>query len=68
MEYQLAYQKNIQNDFLKTISGLESAIVKQHGYAIEYDYMDPRALKDTLESKTIKRAFFCWTNKWHYRI
>ncbi len=50
--------KNIQNEFLKTIPGLESAIIKQHGYAIEYDYMDPRALKDTLETKKIKGLFF----------
>ncbi len=50
--------KKIQNKFLKTITGLESAIVKQHGYAIEYDYMDPRALKVTLETKKIKGLFF----------
>ncbi len=50
--------KKIQTDFLKTISGLENAIVKQYGYAIEYDYMDPRALKDTLETKKIKGLFF----------
>ena len=50
--------KKIQNEFLKTIPGLEFAIVKQHGYAIEYDYMDPRALKDTLETKNIKGLFF----------
>ena len=50
--------KHIQTDFLKTIPGLESAVIKQYGYAIEYDYMDPRALKDTLELKTIKGLFF----------
>ena len=50
--------KKIQNDFLKTIPGLRSAIVKQHGYAIEYDYIDPRALKNTLEIKSIKGLFF----------
>ena len=50
--------KKIQNEFLKTIPGLETAIIKQHGYAIEYDYMDPRALKDTLETKKIKGLFF----------
>ena len=50
--------KKIQNDFLKTIPGLESAIIKQYGYAIEYDYMDPRALKNTLETKKIKGLFF----------
>ncbi len=50
--------KKIQNEFLKTIQGLETAIVKQYGYAIEYDYMDPRALKDTLETKKVKGLFF----------
>ncbi len=50
--------KKIQSEFLKTIPGLESATIKQHGYAIEYDYMDPRALKDTLETKKIKSLFF----------
>ncbi len=50
--------KKIQNEFLKTIPGLESASVKQYGYAIEYDYMDPRALKNTLETKKIKGLFF----------
>ena len=50
--------KNVQKEFLKTISGLENAIIEQYGYAIEYDYMDPRALKSTLEAKSIKGLFF----------
>ena len=50
--------KLIQDKFVKTILGLETAIIKQYGYAIEYDYMDPRALKDTLETKKIKGLFF----------
>ncbi len=50
--------KNVQKEFLKTINGLENAIIEQYGYAIEYDYMDPRALKSTLEVKTIKGLFF----------
>ncbi len=50
--------KNVQKEFLKTISGLENAIIEQYGYAIEYDYMDPRALKNTLEVKSIKGLFF----------
>ncbi len=50
--------KNVQKQFLKTINGLENAIIEQYGYAIEYDYMDPRALKSTLEVKSIKGLFF----------
>ena len=50
--------KEVQDAFLKTIKGLERAIIEQYGYAIEYDYMDPRALKNTLEVKTIKGLFF----------
>ena len=50
--------KEVQDAFLKTIKGLERAFIEQYGYAIEYDYMDPRALKNTLEVKTIKGLFF----------
>jgi tRNA uridine 5-carboxymethylaminomethyl modification enzyme len=50
--------RHIQDNFIKTISGLENVIIKQYGYAIEYDYMDPRALKETLEVKSIKGLFF----------
>ena len=50
--------KDVQNDFVKTIVGLEDAAIVQYGYAIEYDYMDPRALKGSLEVKSIKGLFF----------
>ncbi len=50
--------KKVQDEFLKTINGLEKAVIEQYGYAIEYDYMDPRALKSTLEVKSIKGLFF----------
>ena len=50
--------KKVQNQFLKSINGLETAIIEQYGYAIEYDYMDPRALKSTLEVKSIDGLFF----------
>ncbi len=43
---------NIQVAFLKTMPGLENVVVKKPGYAIEYDYVDPRALSPTLELKT----------------
>merc|ERR1711965_740895 len=50
--------KIVQDQFLKSIKGLESAVIEQYGYAIEYDYMDPKALKSTLEVKSIKGLFF----------
>lgn len=39
--------------FLRTIPGLEAVEVRRYGYAIEYDYVDPRALLPTLEVKTL---------------
>ena len=50
--------KHIQDIFVRTIVGLENVTIKQYGYAIEYDYMDPRALKPTLEVKILKGLFF----------
>ena len=50
--------EKVQYQFLKSIKGLEKAVIEQYGYAIEYDYMDPRALKSTLEVKSIKGLFF----------
>ena len=49
---------DVQNDFVHTIKGLEKAKITKPGYAIEYDFFDPRDLKFSLESKFIAGLFF----------
>ncbi|MFT5651619.1 MAG: tRNA uridine 5-carboxymethylaminomethyl modification enzyme [Yoonia sp.] len=48
---------DVQVDYVNSIVGLESAKILQPGYAIEYDYIDPRALKPTLELRDILGLF-----------
>ncbi len=49
---------DIQVELVRSIKGLERAHILRPGYAIEYDYFDPRALKPTLETKAIEGLFF----------
>lgn len=44
---------DVQDAFLRTIPGLEDVAVKRYGYAIEYDYVDPRELRATLETRAL---------------
>lgn len=46
--------QNVQEEFIRTIHGLENARILQPGYAIEYDYVDPRCLLPSLETRAIK--------------
>jgi tRNA uridine 5-carboxymethylaminomethyl modification enzyme len=48
---------DVQEAFLRTMPGLERVVVRRPGYAIEYDYVDPRELKPTLETKRLPRLF-----------
>ena len=49
---------DVQHDLVRSIEGLENAHILRPGYAIEYDYYDPRALKMSLETKEINGLFF----------
>lgn len=49
---------DVQWDFIRSIVGFENAIITRPGYAIEYDYFDPRDLKPTLETSFIEGLFF----------
>ena len=48
---------DVQWDFIRSIPGLERAVIIRPGYAIEYDYVDPTELKPTFESKRVEGLF-----------
>ena len=47
----------IQDKFIKTIKGMEESVITEYGYAVEYDFIDPRALHQTLETKFIEGLY-----------
>jgi tRNA uridine 5-carboxymethylaminomethyl modification enzyme len=47
-----------QVEFVRSIPGFESAVITQPGYAIEYDYFDPRDLNPTLETRPLEGLYF----------
>jgi tRNA uridine 5-carboxymethylaminomethyl modification enzyme len=49
---------DVQYALVRSIRGLENAYILRPGYAIEYDYYDPRGLKNTLENKAVRGLFF----------
>lgn len=49
---------DVQYDLVRSIKGFEKAHIIRPGYAIEYDFFDPRGLKHSLETKAIKGLFF----------
>ena len=50
--------EEVQQAYIRSIPGLEQTTILQPGYAIEYDYFDPRSLGATLETKAIRGLFF----------
>lgn len=53
-----SFGSNIQDLWIKTIPGLENAQIIRYGYAIEYDAIDSRMLKSSLEAKDLPGIFF----------
>jgi tRNA uridine 5-carboxymethylaminomethyl modification enzyme len=49
---------DVQLNLVRSIKGFENAHITRPGYAIEYDYFDPRGLKSSLETKAIRGLFF----------
>jgi len=47
----------VQRDMIKSVKGLENAKIVRYGYAIEYDFVDPRELKHSLETKKISGLY-----------
>ena len=68
MEYQQACPRRAQEDFIRSIKGLEGAIITEFGYAVEYDFVDPRNLKTSLETKFLNNFYLAGTNKRNNRI
>ncbi len=49
---------DVQLEYVRSIKGFENALITRPGYAIEYDYFDPRGLKNSLETKAIEGLYF----------
>ena len=49
--------KKAQKEFILSIKGMENSKIEEYGYAVEYDYIDPRTIKPTLETKFFKNFY-----------
>ena len=49
--------KKIQKEFILSIKGLENSIITEYGYAVEYDFIDPRNIEPTMETKFLKNFY-----------
>lgn len=50
--------RDVQDDMIRSMRGLEEVRIIQHGYAVEYDFHDPRGLRATLETKNTPNLYF----------
>ena len=53
-----AFPPDVQVELLRSIRGLENVHMMRPGYAVEYEHVDPRVLKSTLESKLVDGLYF----------
>ena len=49
--------KTAQEDFIYSILGMESSLIEEYGYAVEYDFIDPRSIKPSMETKFFKNFY-----------
>jgi tRNA uridine 5-carboxymethylaminomethyl modification enzyme len=49
---------DVQVDYIQSMLGMENAVITQPGYAIEYDYVDPRGLRSSLELRDVQGLYF----------
>ena len=56
---------DIQYELVRSMAGLENAHILRPGYAIEYDYFDPRALKSSFETRVDRRPVLRRPDQWH---
>ena len=49
--------KKAQKEFIYSIKGLNGCTIEEYGYAVEYDFIDPRSIKKTLETKQLKNFY-----------
>ena len=49
--------KQAQEDFIYSIAGMENSQIEEYGYAVEYDFVDPRSLSPTMETKFFKNLY-----------